>query len=362
MCGGKVQRLGERHQPESRLFASRLLAPLRPARHYRVLGARRLLLITPRVAQKGGHFPHRCRFRALVERRPCWWRSRHVVGEVRGVQPASKQAPEELRGAFERGVGITAADERRDRRRLLRLGAAPTQAPQAAVDAATIAGRGEGGTQEEDDAQDRKCHPCAEVAASLDVVCDADYGVEHAEAQEKEAADGPQPPQGGARLHGALAAAAQRGGERAGGGEAQRGTQEANCIGMPRHAGECCDNVERAQPRAHDEASGDSDADRVCVGGEEGEEEQAPTQRGGQKPPKETANGGLDRLARLKHDVRSHANQQERPPRLYHRKADVQPPSCGRLPSRNQYTPYRCRATIARGRASAVACDTCLLC
>ena len=62
------------------------------------------------------------------------------------MQPAGGQAPEELRGAFERGVGIAAADERGDRRRLLRLGAAPAQAPQAAVEAAAVAGRGEGGT------------------------------------------------------------------------------------------------------------------------------------------------------------------------------------------------------------------------
>jgi hypothetical protein len=41
------------------------------------------------------------------------------------VKLAGGQAPEELRGAFERGVGIAAADERRDRRRLLSLGAAP---------------------------------------------------------------------------------------------------------------------------------------------------------------------------------------------------------------------------------------------
>ena len=47
---------------------------------------------------------------------------------------------------IERGVGIAAADERRDRRRLFRLGAAPAQAPQAAVGAATVAGRGEGTT------------------------------------------------------------------------------------------------------------------------------------------------------------------------------------------------------------------------
>eukprot|EP00964_Phaeocystis_antarctica_P035518 scaffold20284_cov74-Phaeocystis_antarctica.AAC.2 len=80
-CGREVaSRVGERHQPECRLLARRFLALLRPARHDRVLGARRLLLITPRVAQKGGHLPHRRRLRARVEPRPCWWRSR-VVGE-----------------------------------------------------------------------------------------------------------------------------------------------------------------------------------------------------------------------------------------------------------------------------------------
>eukprot|EP00964_Phaeocystis_antarctica_P017328 scaffold9564_cov85-Phaeocystis_antarctica.AAC.4 len=217
--------LGEPHQPECRLDAGRLLAPLRPARNDRMLGAGRLLLITPRVAQKGGHLPHCCRHRSRVKRRPCWWRSR-VVGEVRGVQPTGGQAAEELRGAFEGGVGVAATDERRDRRRLFRLGAAPAHAPQAAVDAATIAGRGEGGTQEGADDKGRLC-PVIDVVATLDVVCDAEPSAKHADTQEEEAGHLPQPPQGGAGLHGALAAAAQRGGERAGGREMQRSECEA---------------------------------------------------------------------------------------------------------------------------------------
>eukprot|EP00964_Phaeocystis_antarctica_P019578 scaffold10807_cov79-Phaeocystis_antarctica.AAC.3 len=184
--------LGERHQPECRLLASCLLAPLRPARHDRVLGAGCLLLITPRVAQKGGHLSHRCRLRARVECRPCWRRSQ-VVGEVRGVQPAGGQAAEELRGAFERGVRIAAADERRDRRRLLRLGTAPAHAPQAAVDAATIAGRGEGGAQEAGGAHGRNCPVIIEVV-SLDVVCDVEPSTKHAVTQEEEAVHGPEPP------------------------------------------------------------------------------------------------------------------------------------------------------------------------
>eukprot|EP00964_Phaeocystis_antarctica_P031852 scaffold18016_cov65-Phaeocystis_antarctica.AAC.2 len=216
-----------RYQPECRLDAGFQLAPLCPARHQRVLGAGCLLLITPRVAQKGGHFPHRRRLRALVERRPCSWRS-HIVGEVRCVQPAGGQAPEELRGAFERGVGIATVNERRDRRRLLRLSAAPAQAPQAVMDAATVAGRGKGGTQEIGRAQDRMC-PVIEGVASLDVVCEAGTSDDDAQTQVKEAEHYPQPPQGGAGLHGAIAAAAQRGGERGDGGEGQRGTQEANC-------------------------------------------------------------------------------------------------------------------------------------
>ena len=145
-----------------------------------MLGAGRLLLIIPRVAKKGGHLPHRRRLRALVERGPCWWRSRHVVGEIRGVQPAGGQASEELRGAVERGVRTAATDQRRDRRRLFRLGAAPAQAPQAAVDAATIAGRGEGGTQEGDDTGGRSCQVIDVVASSLDVVCDVAPSEEHA--------------------------------------------------------------------------------------------------------------------------------------------------------------------------------------
>eukprot|EP00964_Phaeocystis_antarctica_P034434 scaffold19583_cov62-Phaeocystis_antarctica.AAC.4 len=64
-------------------------------------------------------------------------------------------------------------------------------------------------------------------AASLDKACDAERNVEHAGTQEEEAEHGPQSPQGGAWLHGAIAAAAQRGGERAGGKEVQRGTRVA---------------------------------------------------------------------------------------------------------------------------------------
>eukprot|EP00964_Phaeocystis_antarctica_P009393 scaffold5085_cov73-Phaeocystis_antarctica.AAC.3 len=303
---GCIESVGERHQPESRLFAGRFLTPLRPARNGRVLGAGRLLLITPRVAQKGGHLTHRRRLRALVERRPCRWRSR-VVGEVRGVQPAGGQAAKELRGAFERGVGIAAADERRDRRRLFRLGAAPAQAPQAAVEAATIAGRGEGGTQEPGDADGRICPVIKVVACSLDVGCDVVPSGEHAKTQEEEADHGPQPPQGGAGLHGAVAAAAQRGGERGGDSEVQRGNWEAKSIWHV--SGECSGDAERDEPRKHDDESGAHDADRACVGGEEGEKEEAEAQREHREPPQVTANGGLDRLARREHDRRGQADR-----------------------------------------------------
>eukprot|EP00964_Phaeocystis_antarctica_P162084 scaffold135671_cov148-Phaeocystis_antarctica.AAC.1 len=70
-CGvyGKgATRVSERHQPECRLLAGRLLAPRRPARHDCVLGPWRLVFVSPRVAQKGRHFPHRRRLGALVER------------------------------------------------------------------------------------------------------------------------------------------------------------------------------------------------------------------------------------------------------------------------------------------------------
>eukprot|EP00964_Phaeocystis_antarctica_P009941 scaffold5401_cov75-Phaeocystis_antarctica.AAC.1 len=150
--------VGKRHQPECRFVAGRLLAPLRPARHDRVLGAWCLLLITPRVAQKGGHLPHRRRHRLGRQFSGAGAQPKPRASQVRGVQPAGGQASEELRGAFERGVGIAAADERRDRRRLFRLGAAPAQAPQAAVDAATISGRGEGRKHEEEDGA--QAHTC----------------------------------------------------------------------------------------------------------------------------------------------------------------------------------------------------------
>eukprot|EP00964_Phaeocystis_antarctica_P084020 scaffold52902_cov71-Phaeocystis_antarctica.AAC.4 len=260
-----MQGLGKRHQPESRLVAGRLLAPLRPARHDRVLGAGRLHLITPRVAQKGGHLPHRSWLRARVERRPRWWRSR-VVCEVRGVQPAGGQAAEELRGAFERGVGIAAADERRDRRRLLLLGAAPSQAPQAAEGAATVAGRGEGGEQEAGDAIGHSC-PVAQhvVAASLDVIRDVEPSEDHAAAQEVEAGHGPHPPQGGAGLHAAIAAAAQRGDDRAGGDEVQRSMSKREVKSIWRASGECCVDGEHPEPRPQDDASGAHYAYRACI-------------------------------------------------------------------------------------------------
>eukprot|EP00964_Phaeocystis_antarctica_P003974 scaffold2123_cov69-Phaeocystis_antarctica.AAC.2 len=229
-------RVGERHQPECRLFAGCLLAPHRPSRHGRVLGAGCLLLITPRVAQKGGHLPHCRRLRLGGQFSGAGARPKPRACQVRGDQPAGGQATEELRGAFEHGVGIAAADERRDRRRLFRLGAAPAQAPQAAVDAATVAGRGEGGTQEKGGAHGRKC-PVINEVVSLYVVCDVVPSKEHAETQEAEANDGPQPPQGGAGLHGATAAAAQRGGERAGAGEHQCSKREPKRIWQA--SGEC---------------------------------------------------------------------------------------------------------------------------
>eukprot|EP00964_Phaeocystis_antarctica_P069841 scaffold42477_cov82-Phaeocystis_antarctica.AAC.1 len=258
------------------------------------------------MAQKGGHFPHRRRHRLggqfsgtgargsapSPEPRIC---PKPHACQVRGDQPAGGQAAEELRGAFERGVGSVAADERRDRRRLFRLGAAPAQAPQAAVDAAAVTGRGEGGNQEEGGARGRIC-PVVEGVVSLDVVCDVVPSLEHAKTQVDDAAHGPQPPQGGAGLHGAVAAAAQRGGERVGGGEVQRGSREAICVWQV--SGECCGDEERPDPRTPDDASGAYDADRACIGGEEGEEEERAAQRKRHGPPSSVANGGLDRLAR----------------------------------------------------------------
>eukprot|EP00964_Phaeocystis_antarctica_P015242 scaffold8422_cov82-Phaeocystis_antarctica.AAC.3 len=208
-----------------------------------------------------------------------------AAGSVRGEQPAGGQAPEELRGAFERGVGnaTAAADERRDRRRLFLFGTAPAQAPQAAVDAATIAGRGKGGAQEEGNTHDRSCPSEAEEA------------VHH-----------PQPPQGGAGLHGVITAAAQRGGERRGGGELQRSNRETKFIWPD--SGECCSDVEHPEPRLQDEDSGAHDADRACIGGEEAEEEEAEAQRERHLPAYETTNGGLDRQARHVHDRRAQTN------------------------------------------------------
>ena len=128
------------------------------------------------------------------------------------------------------------------------------------------------------------------------VVCDAGPSVEHAETQEEEAGHGPQPPQGGAGLYGAVAVAAQRWGEHGGGEEEQRSSREAKYIWQV--SGECCGDEERPDPRTPDDASGAYDADRACIGGEEGEEEEAAAQRKRHGPPSSVANGGLDRLAR----------------------------------------------------------------
>ena len=143
---------------------------------------------------------------------------------------------------------------------------------------------------------------------SLDVVCDVEPSFEHAKTQEEEAGHGPQPPQGGAGLHGAIAAAAQRGGGRAGGSKVHRSIWEAICIWFD--SGDCCDDVERPKPRAQDKENGALDADRACIGGEEGEEKEVEAQRVRHLPPYETTNGGLDRLVRPQHDRRGRTNHQ----------------------------------------------------
>eukprot|EP00964_Phaeocystis_antarctica_P058089 scaffold34434_cov95-Phaeocystis_antarctica.AAC.2 len=135
-----------------------------------------------------------------------------------------------------------------------------------------------------------------------DRVCDAVPSAEHAATQEVEAAHGPHPPQGGAGLHSALAAAAQRGGDRAGGDEEQRSKCED--IYICRASGECCDEVLHPNPRKHDDGSGAHYADGACVGGEESEEKEAGARRVHHEPPYAIANGGLDRLASPEHDRR----------------------------------------------------------
>ena len=91
-----------------------------------------------------------------------------------------------------------------------RVGAAPAQARQAAVDAAAVAGRKEGGAQEAGGAHGRSC-PLIRIdaLAHLNKGCDAEPSVDDAVTQAVEAVCLPQLPQGGAGLHGAIAAAAQ---------------------------------------------------------------------------------------------------------------------------------------------------------
>eukprot|EP00964_Phaeocystis_antarctica_P055213 scaffold32480_cov68-Phaeocystis_antarctica.AAC.5 len=170
-CGDArgAPRVGGRHQPECRFLAGHLLAPPRPAQHDRVLGAGRLVLVSPRVAQKGGHFPHRRRHRLGRQFSGAAAHPKPRASQVCGLQPAGGQAAESFRGALERGVGIAAADERRDRRR---LGTATPQVPQAAVDAATSAGSGEGGKQEDGDAHGHRICPVEEEMNSELVALD----------------------------------------------------------------------------------------------------------------------------------------------------------------------------------------------
>jgi len=123
------------------------------------------------VAEEGGHVPHRGWHRLGRQLSGAGAHPKPRARQVCGEQLAAGQASEELRGAIERGIGVAAADERRDRRGFFRLGAACTQTPHAAVDAAAMAGRGEGGAQEGGDAQGRQC-PVIDAVVSLDVVCD----------------------------------------------------------------------------------------------------------------------------------------------------------------------------------------------
>eukprot|EP00964_Phaeocystis_antarctica_P004552 scaffold2459_cov72-Phaeocystis_antarctica.AAC.4 len=80
-----------------------------------------------------------------------------------------------------------------------------------------------------------------------------------------------------------MAAAAQRGGDRAGGDEEQRGEWETRYIWQV--SGECCGNVERTEPRKHDEGNCAHYADRACVGGEEGEAEEVDARQDRHLPP-----------------------------------------------------------------------------
>ena len=86
----------------------------------------------------------------------CWslWSTGcFVVSEVRGVELEGGQAAEETSGELERDVGIGAAHKRRDSRRFLPLSAAFSEATQLAMEATTVAWRGESGAQQQGGAE-----------------------------------------------------------------------------------------------------------------------------------------------------------------------------------------------------------------
>ena len=77
-----------------------------------------------------------------------------LVGrKVGGGNGASRQAGEERPGPFEHLVGVGAAHERRDRRCLLLLAAAPAELPEAAVKPPAVARVGQEGARKETGAE-----------------------------------------------------------------------------------------------------------------------------------------------------------------------------------------------------------------
>ena len=86
----------------------------------------------------------------------CWslWSTGcFVVSEVGGVQLEGGQAAEETSGELERDIGVGAAHKRRDSRRFLPLSAAFSEATQLAMEATTVAWRGESGAQQQGGAE-----------------------------------------------------------------------------------------------------------------------------------------------------------------------------------------------------------------
>ena len=115
---------------------------------------------------------------------------------------------------------------------------------------------------------------------------------------------------GKAGLHGAIAAAAQSVGTSAVAAARNNAAFGKPCASGRSPASAATSSSSPSPVHMQDEASGAHHADCACVGGEEGEEEEADAQRDRHEPPRDTANGGPDPLANRVHGQRGQTDRQ----------------------------------------------------